>query len=233
MGDVLRGLAEPDAPRVAVTVLPLGSANNIAREFGLDRDPAELIAGWADATRFPYRLGELTTAAHRLPFIEAIGGGLIAAGIERAKQVEQEDADKVALGVRVLRELVDTLRSQQWHIELDGRDCGGTYVGVEVMLIGETGPKIPLAPAAEPEDRHLDVVLITDDDRDELAAYLDDRIAGSDPVPPALRVHRCLQAVLEPLEGSPFRVDDELWPEHLVGTAKARTRITLEVLRPT
>ena len=75
-------------------------------------------------------------------------------------------------------------------------------------------------------------MLVADGDRSELAAYLDERIAGRDGAPPALAVHRCLEAVLEPLNSSAFRVDDELWPEHVVGAVHARTRVTIDVLRP-
>ena len=234
VGKALLALADPETPRVPVTVLPLGSANNIARELGLDGDPAELIAGWDDAGRSRYRLGEIATDARRLTFLEGVGGGLIAAGIERAQQVENGDDDKVALGLRVLRRLVETLDPNEWRIELDGVDHGGTFLAVEVMLIGETGPRIPLAPAADPEDRLLDVVLVSDTHRDELADYLDERLAGHDvAAPPALTVHRCEHAVLEPPDGSPFRIDDRLWPDRMVGRADVQTRVTVDVLRPT
>ena len=148
VGDALRALADPAAPAVAATVLPLGSANNIARTLGLDLEPAELIAAWADARRCRYRLGELTTATRQLTFLEGVGGGLIAAGIERAMLVENGGDDKVALGLRVLRRLVDTLHEEEWRVELDGADHSGAFLAVEAMVIGETGPRIPLAPAA-------------------------------------------------------------------------------------
>ena len=157
---------------------------------------------------------------------------MIAAGIERALLIENGEDDKVALGVRVLRGLIGTLPAQEWRVELDGGDHSGAFLAVEAMVIGETGPRIPLAPAADPEDRLLDVVLVSDDHRGELAEYLDARMAGFDPAPPVLTVHRCQKAVLEPVEGSPFRIDDELLPEHLVGSAEVRTRVTVEVLRP-
>ena len=91
-----------------ITILPLGSANNIASTFGLgERTPEELIAGWSDAERRRYRLGLATTPHRREAFVETVGGGLFAESIVRAAALETGDEDKVELGLRLLRELVD------------------------------------------------------------------------------------------------------------------------------
>ncbi len=58
VGAVLTEMANRE--QALVTVLPLGSANNIARALGFpDRPTEKLVAGWATATRRRFRLGDL------------------------------------------------------------------------------------------------------------------------------------------------------------------------------
>ena len=161
---VLTAMAE--RAQALVTVLPLGSANNIARALGFpDRPPEELIAGWSTATRRRFRLGDLQAPDRHEAFVETVGGGLFAEAIKEAERVQDDDDDKVELGLRVLHRLVEELPTQPWHLRLDGVEHHGRYLAVEAMVIGETGPRVPLAPAARPDDRRIDVVLIRDEDR--------------------------------------------------------------------
>ena len=75
---------------------------------------------------------------------------MFAAAIKEAERVQDDDDDKVDLGLRLLRRLVDELPTQPWQLRLDGVEHHGSYLAVEAMVIGETGPRVPLAPAARP-----------------------------------------------------------------------------------
>jgi len=209
-GTVAEVLVRAAGSAHAATILPLGSANNIARTLGLaDRELGDLIAGWEDVPRGRYRLGRVQRAGRESLFAEAFGGGLFAASLVRAAEVKRRDDDKVDLGLELLRELVDELPAPSWRIRLDGAEASGDYLAVEAMVIGWTGPSVPLAPGADPYDDLLDVVLVSDDDRPTIAAYLDERIAGGDPAPPELATVRCRIATLEPPASCPLRIDDE------------------------
>ena len=72
--------------------------------------------------------------------METVGGGLFAAAIKEAERVQDDDDDKVDLGLRLLRRLVDESPTQPWHLALDGVEHHGSYLAVEAMVIGETGP---------------------------------------------------------------------------------------------
>ena len=218
-----------------ITILPLGSANNIARTFGLgERTPEELIVGWSGADRRRYRLGLAETPHRREVFVETVGGGLFAELILRAAAADA-DEDKVDLGLRLLRELLDELPAHRWDVELDGVDHSGELLGVEAMVIGDTGPNVPLAPAADPADRLLDVILIADRDRSQLAAYLDDRRQGRNPRALDLRTVRCTSATLgRPIEHA-LRIDDALWHDRGVDSGRVSVTVApspIEVLVP-
>jgi diacylglycerol kinase family enzyme len=209
VGRVLRALAGK-SPRLAA-LLPIGSANNIARALGIaDESLNDLVAGWATARRRRYHLGEAAGHAESLTFVETVGGGLFAHSILRAQTIDAGDTDKVELGLRLLRRLVDELPPQPWKADLDGVDHSGEFLAVEAMIVGWTGPGVPLAPTADPEDPLLAVVQISDGDRAGLASYLEDRLEGRDARPPALTVRRCRTARLSRQPTSPLRIDDEL-----------------------
>ena len=210
VGVVLRRLG--DGRGRPVTVIPLGSANNIARSLGLaGRDPAELVARWPDAPRRGYRLGAAAAADDAATFVETAGGGLFAESLRRAGVDDATGEDKVLLGLRLLRRLVDELPAQRWEVELDGRDHGGPCLAVEAMTVGWTGPNVPLAPDADPGDAVLDVVVVRERHRAGLASYLDARLDGGCPGPPDLSRTRCRTATLAAPPGCPLRIDDRAW----------------------
>ena len=148
----LMALAERASP--PLTLLPLGSANNTARAFGLTLgDPADVVAGWFTGELRRFRLGDLQTAAGREVFIETVGGGLFAEAIKEAEPLEATE-DKVELGLHVLRKLLNEREPTSWRLTLDGADASGNYLAVEAMVIGGTGPQVPLAPTV---DRRTDI----------------------------------------------------------------------------
>jgi diacylglycerol kinase (ATP) len=210
-GAVRKVLRRLESTPPAVTLLPVGSANNIARSLGFaDLDFDQLVERWAHGRRMPYSLGELRSADERQVFVESAGAGLFAEALSRAKAEEAEGSDKVELGIRILRELVEELPAQPWRLTLDGVDHSGEFIAVEAAAIGLTGPNVPLVPDADPSDELLDVVMVTDRERTPLASYLEGRLRGEDPPAPALPARRAADVSLSPPARRPFRVDDDL-----------------------
>jgi diacylglycerol kinase family enzyme len=208
VGKVLTELVTKE-PR-PVALLPLGSANNIAQTLGLaDRGLEELVRRWPVAGRRPYRLGQLVTAGTRAIFAETVGGGLFAESLRRSEETDGAD-DKIEHGLRLLRRIVDELPALEWRVDLDGSDRSGRFLAVEAMAIGWTGPGVPLAPAADPQDSLLDVVRICERDRTALASYLDARLHKRAVPSLPLNVLRCTRAILQPPHAAAVRIDDEL-----------------------
>jgi diacylglycerol kinase (ATP) len=204
--------------KTPVTLLPVGSANNIARTLGFEDDDARrLVSGWAEGETRPYDLGRIELAGAVTAFVESSGGGIFAHVLARAKRVDKQGRDKVEHGLRLLRETVEDESARRWELELDGHNISGDLLAVEAMNVRETGPNVLLAPDADPGDGLLDLVLVRAEDRPSLLDYLDGRIENR-PIPtPRLPTRRGQQLVVHPPEGAAMRVDDELMaenPEH-------------------
>jgi diacylglycerol kinase (ATP) len=223
---VFKRLAGPGAPLVAV--LPLGSANNVARTLGFDAvDPTSLIARLDEAPAQQYDLGSIVSDAGEELFVESFGGGLFGDVLESAGDDGDDRGGEAKLdySFRLIEERLDDVELRRWELELDDRDLSGEYLAVEALLVRETGPNIPLAPEADSADGLFDVVLVRERDRNELRAYVDARRAERPAPPPQLersRAHRVR------LAGGPMHVDDDPWsPEGpIVATAgDARVRV--------
>jgi diacylglycerol kinase family enzyme len=216
---VFRELAGNATP---VTVIPLGTANNIADTLGLTAgSPEELIAAWPGFVLRPIDIGEAAAPWGRRQFVETVGCGLLAELFRRAEESAEPD-DKVRQGLELLRYSLEVMRPGGWELELDGADLSGEFLGVEAMNIREVGPELRLAPTADPGDGLLDVVLIPEEQRDALSAYVEARLAGEAAELPALVAHRGHTLTLRPPSGVPFHVDDDPWPIEADGAVVVR-----------
>ena len=215
VGKVFKQVATKDVP---VTLLPLGSANNIARTLGLgDDDVEELARGWDSAAHRRFDIGYATAPWGEVLFVESAGGGIFGDVLSRAEEVDAEEKvegdEKVDLGLELLRDEFESSPPRHWTLEVDGVDLSGEYLAVEVSNIRELGPNFPLAPGADPGDGLLDVVLIRAEDRAALVAYFEDRLCDREPVVPRLEVRRGKRIVLRPPDDCRLHVDDGLWPD--------------------
>ena len=215
VGKVFREVATNGIP---VTLLPVGSANNIARSLGIpDVEVARLVRGWGDGEHRRLDVGEARASWGRTLFVESIGGGIFGEVLARADGIESagidvEGDEKIELGVEMLREVIEGIPAREWRVEVDGDDLSGALLAVEAMNIGQMGPNLPLALQADPGDGLLDVVLIRDEDRSNLVAYLSQRMRELDPGLPGLRRSRGERVVLGPPDDLRLHVDDRFWP---------------------
>jgi diacylglycerol kinase (ATP) len=214
-GTVRKVFKEVAGSGTPVTLLPVGSANNIARSLGFEHDDAaRLVRGWTKGELHPYDLGRANMPQAEARFVESIGGGIFAEVLARAERRDDDPdgEEKVEFGLRLLREVVDEAPSGRFELELDGDDLSGELLAIEAMNVRETGPNVLLAPDADPGDGLLDVVLITEEHRSALAAYVDARLEDRDE-PLRLDVRRARRLSLHPQDELPLRVDDELLAE--------------------
>jgi diacylglycerol kinase family enzyme len=199
---------------VLLTTLPVGTANNIATSLGFNEIPLEEHpARWTHGRTTRVEIGRATGPWGSKRFVEAFGLGMLPFGIRRAMAApprsDHSREQKVTNAMTAMRKALRGCETILVGAMLDGRDISGQYLVLQAMNIGFVGPNLNLAPAANPGDGLLDIVLVSEDERDLLDRYLAAAEEG-DACPPALPLRR--GRVLE-IEWSGFAVhiDDALW----------------------
>jgi diacylglycerol kinase family enzyme len=225
-----------------VTVLPAGTANNIARALGLVERPwEELVRGWQGARRVKLDVGLAAGPWGERSFIEGVGAGLFAGTLPDADasrtlaNLGRRDA-KVAYALQMLKDRVDACTALPIKATLDGKDLSGEYLLLEALNIPYVGPNLFLAPDSAPGDGQFDVIMAGAEERERLGEYLahwqDERERLA--ILPA-RQGRHLRIEWT---GFPLHIDDELWPEpgsppvQQSGTIDLRITASVEFLAP-
>lgn len=199
---------------VPMAILPIGTANNIAKSLGVMGSVGELIAGWSRAERRRLTIGGVATRWGRMRFVESVGVGVFSELIARGdSEVDENSAGltghAIDRALLLLQRIVAERQPRRRRLELDGCDLSGEYLLVEVMNIPLVGPNVPLAPGADYGDDQLDLVTVTERERGLLAEYVRGRLAGGS-APPALTVRRGTRVVME-ASANELHVDDEPW----------------------
>jgi diacylglycerol kinase (ATP) len=159
---------------VPLAILPLGTANNIARSLDIHGDIEQLAARWQDGQVVKIDVGvvEAHGSAHR--FLESVGCGLVTSCITEGGETLAKDhpethlAEALELYVEALRDLAP----RHYDITLDGERISREFLLVEVLNTPSIGPKLELTADVNAADGHLSVVLLGESDRDALVAYL-------------------------------------------------------------
>lgn len=202
-----------------LAILPMGTANNIARSLGLTGTPQELVRGWKHSVPTGVDLGRARGPWGERHFIESLGVGLIGRGmaiIERIGQVTDHRLtlreDRLYRAVSILYALAHDVPPVRLRVGLDGaRKGAGEFLLWEVLNIRRSGPGIELSARADPTDGFLDVLTVTAGERAELKTQLERTLSGK-PGLSRLRSRR-VREIAFTLGRSELRLDDQVvWP---------------------
>lgn len=181
-GTVWRAATIAHGREVAIAILPLGTANNVATSLGIGGSPDELAARWHHAERRALDLGVLRGGRGESRFLESVGGGLVARAIvtlsaRSAHGTDDPDA-RLTTALRRYREMLACLAATGARLSVDGESMAGEFLLIEVMNICAVGPNLTLAPDADPSDGLFDLVIAREEHRSEIDRYLRHRVDG-------------------------------------------------------
>ena len=166
---------------VAIGLLPLGTANNIAKTMQQETNPKKIIKAWEGGKTKRVDIGRIANLKEASFFLEGLGYGLFPYLMMEMKkrEVEYDSPEEELRGA--LQKMHTILESYEPHyckLVIDGSDHSGRFLLAEVMNIRSIGPNIVLSPLADPGDGELDVVLIPETQKEKFADYIQHRLNG-------------------------------------------------------
>ncbi|MDP1823385.1 MAG: diacylglycerol kinase family protein [Archangium sp.] len=202
---VVRRLVNTTVPLV---ILPMGTANNLARTVGMPHDLEVLLRLLEEPREAPLDVGVASGSWGERYFCESAGVGWFCQALQ-AKVTEKDKEPAHAVGL--LRKALGAYQPRRWTITIDGQDASGEYVSVDVMNAKSFGPNLQLAANAVPSDGQLDVLLLGAREVERLTTYLAALELGSDAQPPPFATRKA-KHVHVVLEQERLRIDDAVRP---------------------
>jgi diacylglycerol kinase (ATP) len=211
VGQVAARLIGRDIP---LAILPVGTANNLATSIGIVGSVDTLAAGWGEATRRDLNVACAEGPWGARPFVESFGLGLFAHAMPVLSALKKGGSEpmpreaQIRQDRRALRQLLDQFVPRTVDLRIDGRCVSGDYLLVEVMNAPMLGPRLRIAPHADPGDGRLEVVLIRAADRKDFARWIDDGAESE------ISLDTCAADTIEIFwDGDPIHIDGETWAQ--------------------
>jgi len=209
-------------PGMCLGIIPLGTANNVGRTLGVEGDPLDVIAGYAGAASAPLDLGRVWAPWGEDLFLEACGCGAFA---DVLAEYDPEEGKSPLRAVGALSTALGSFEPLPLTLHLDGEARPPVAsVLVEVMNTAATGPRLRLAPSADPGDGRLNVIQLGAEGRGNLLTYLAALAAGhfEDLASVQNGLARCVEI---PYLGQAFHVDGEPRPAQPGGSGVVRIEV--------
>jgi len=166
-----------------IVILPVGTANNIAKTLGVEGSSEEIISSLRQAETKKFDVGKVFNIKDTEFFLESFGYGIFPYLMKEIRDIEsKDDSPEQALekAMTLLLEIIDSYHPRGCELEIDGKDHSGTYLLAEIMNTKSIGPNLFLAPEGDPGDGEFDVVLIPEADKEKFSAYVKQKLNGEE-----------------------------------------------------
>jgi diacylglycerol kinase family enzyme len=195
-----------------IALLPFGTANNIATSLEIPEDNAKNISSWASYNLKKFDVGQVVGTEETAYFIEAFGLGIFPRLMKELKKMDtthiRTPEQEFELALSELLKIVQNYEGIRYEIDIDGEKIDGTAILIEVMNISSLGPHLKLSEKADAGDGYFDVVVVNEDQRSELSAYVSKKCALEEPAFPIKPIK--VKNLKIYWEGKDVHVDDEV-----------------------
>ena len=163
-----------------IGLLPLGTANNIAKTLELRGDHENLIRAWHQENFKDFDVGKICDFAEAGFFLESFGFGIFPYLMKQMKKRGNEEIDdpekKILVALQLLHEIIYSYEAKYCQLNIDGTDYSGKYLLAEIMNTKSIGPNLFLAPNANPGDGLFNIIVIPEADKEKFASYVMSKI---------------------------------------------------------
>jgi diacylglycerol kinase (ATP) len=201
---------------VALAVLPLGTANNIAEALHVRCHWSELVRDFGTWRRVGFDVGIASGPWGERPFLEGAGFGLFADTMARVHATatgvpDTTQGSGLVDDVRRVHMMLASVAPRQCAIELN--DVHDVHVITDAIVLAimnapSVGPRLRFSDDVRADDGLLHVIVARESDRAALDAYLRTRMAGARA---SLQLERhAVRSVSVEWHGGTAHIDDEV-----------------------
>jgi diacylglycerol kinase (ATP) len=175
---------QPPLPHQLVTLLPFGTANNVALTLQIEGSVESIIGSWQKDKIQLVQTGSVTYGAERNFFIESGGFGLFPFHIAQAKKNKLPESataqERIEHDHHNIVESIRKVAPVHYDIDIDGRKISGAYIMAEVMNMQAFGSNFVFSPGSNPHDDYFELLLATEHERLKLIDFINARREDDD-----------------------------------------------------
>jgi diacylglycerol kinase family enzyme len=173
-GTIARAARMLIGKEIPLAMLPVGTANNIARSLGIEGEPEQLIARWQLNRVGRIDVGVVEDGETRSYFLESVGCGLVTECIAEGRATLAKDHPQTHLAEarELYTEALSRLEPLHCDLQLDDEAISGDFLVLEALNTPSIGPRIEFAADVNAADGLLSVVAITAAERERVERYL-------------------------------------------------------------
>lgn len=164
--------------KITMALLPMGTANNLSKTFSIHKETSfeDHVNAWKNGKKQRLDMGILKYDDSSNFFLEGVGYGVFPTLIRTMDNIDisylENTEEQLQLALEKLHDIILTAEAHHYTIHVNNKTYGGKYLLLEIMNIPSIGPNLMLAPAAQIDDGYLDIVLITEAERDRFALHV-------------------------------------------------------------